>query len=83
MAEDEGEGDEEDSVEVAVDVWRSMLEAAQTGSLANSPGVREAQRRFYLQWLENEGLLTCPYCDVTFSTPAELAEHDKWECVDE
>jgi hypothetical protein len=45
--------------------------------------VREAQRRFYLQWLENEGLLTCPYCDVTFSTPAELAEHDKWECVDE
>ena len=60
--------------------WEIMLSAAQTGASVGSPGITEARRRFWLQWLQGEGLLTCPECGEEFATPEEYAEHEKWEC---
>lgn len=82
VTEENDDQHEDDPVERAWsdEAWRIMLEAAQTGALSGSPGVENVRRRFYTQWLQGEGLLTCPECGVEFPTAEEYAEHEKWEC---
>ncbi len=65
---------------LALEDWRILLEGAQTGTLPSASGVTEAGKRFWHQWLQSEGLLTCPYCGVEFATTEEYDEHEKWEC---
>lgn len=76
---------EEEFIQSALDAleregWEIMLRAAQTGAVLGSPGINEAKRRFWLQWLAGEGLLNCVYCGKEFGSLEAVREHEDYEC---